>query len=139
MPSVQAEGRVVVWADRSPGERAALTYCAPRGVPLSVFQGRTVYPGEPMWLEDDMLAALEWQAEQARLCSGCGHNLDDTMGPANSDKWNAEIAGACDACKAIDRAARIAAGVDDLDANAGVRYRTWRDEEDTDGRLTVAG
>lgn len=114
--------------DRSPLEQAQLNYCAPRGVPLSVFQGRVVYPGEPQWLEADMLAALEWQAEQAGKCSGCGQNLDGTTGKANFDKWNAEAI-TCDACRAISRTAHVAAGRDDLDPLAGKRYRVWRDEE----------
>jgi len=117
-------------AERSPVEQVALRYCAPRGIPLSVFLGRTVYPGEPQWLPDDVEAALEWQAEQARLCSGCGHSLDETMGPDQFDKWNAEKTGACDACRAIDRAARILAGNDNLDPTTGVRFRVWRDEKE---------
>jgi len=113
--------------DRSPLERAQLNYCAPRGIPLSVFQGRVVYPGDPQWLESDWLAALEWQADEAGKCSGCSQSLEDTTGPANFDKWNAEGI-TCDACRAISRAAYVAAGRDDLDPSAGMRYRVWRDE-----------
>ena len=69
--------RLVAWADRSPLEQAALRYCAPRGIPLSVFlEQRTVYPGQPHWTEDDTLAALDWQAEQDRRCPDCGEHAD---------------------------------------------------------------
>lgn len=116
-------------SDRTPLEQAALNYCAPRGIPLSEMLGRTVYPGEPRWLPDDLQAALEWQAEQAGKCSGCGQNLDDTTGEVNFDKWNAEGI-TCDACRAISRTAHTAAGRDDLDPLAGKRYRVWRDKEE---------
>jgi hypothetical protein len=73
------------------------------------------------------VAALEWQAEQDRKCKGCGQNLDETFGKANDDKWNAEVIGHCDACRARHRAEQIRAGHDNLDPNVGVYYRTWRD------------
>jgi hypothetical protein len=78
---------------------------------------------------------LEWQAEQDRHCKGCGQNLDETFGPDNFDKWNAELAGSCDACRARSRAAHIAAGKDDLDPMAGLMFRTWRDQASTNGEM----
>lgn len=119
----------MAWADRSPLEQAALRYCAPLGIPLSVFLGRVVYPGSPQWTDDDTLAAFDWQGYQDRLCTGCGQSLDDTVGPDQFDKWNAEEVGACDACRALDRTARIKAGNDDLNPTAGVRFKVWRDKE----------
>jgi hypothetical protein len=116
--------------DRPPAERAALAYCGPRGVPLSVFLGRVVYPGEPQWLEDDAVAALEWLADEHGRCGGCGHLTSETVGPGEFDKWNAEKSGACDVCRAIDRAARLAAGTDDpVPETTGARYRVWRDKD----------
>jgi len=73
---------------------------------------------------------LEWQAEQDRHCKGCGQNLDETVGPDNVDKWNAEKVGACDSCRARSRAAHIIAGRDELDPMAGLMFRTWRDPVD---------
>lgn len=31
-----------------------------------------------MWLDSDVEAALAWQEEQASLCPGCNHPLDET-------------------------------------------------------------
>jgi hypothetical protein len=75
---------------------------------------------------------LEWQAEKDLLCK-CGHPIYETYGPDEFDKWNAERDGTCDACRAQDRAARIANGVEDLNPLAGVRFRTWRDQPSTNG------
>jgi len=72
---------------------------------------------------------LEWQLEQDRKCRDCGQNIDETFGKANDDKWNAEIAGHCDACRAGHRTAMVLAGRDELDKTVGVRYRFWRDVE----------
>jgi hypothetical protein len=117
-------------AERSPYEQAALDYCAPRGIRLSEFL--------EVWSEGDQWAALEWQADQAQKCSGCGHRLNETMGPGTEDKWNAEVSGHCDACRALHRAASIAAGRDELDPTVGARYRMWRDEA-TNGRIDNPG
>ncbi len=120
----------MAYEDRPERERAALAYCAPRGIPLSVFLGRDVYPGEPQWSPDDAVAALDWLAHEMGRCSGCGHQLADTAGPGEFDKWNAEKSGACDACRAIDRAARLVAGTDDpVPETTGARFRVWRDED----------
>ncbi len=82
-----------------------------------------------------MLAALEWQVAQSRRCAN-GHDLGETMGPDQFDKWNAEVAGTCDICRALDRAERIAAGNDDLDPLSGMQFRVWRDKEEAaDGRV----
>lgn len=121
----------MTWADRTPLEQAALRFCAPRGIPLSVFlEQRPVYPGEPVWLEDDMLAALDWQAHQDQTCDGCGQNIDDTFGPAHEEKWNAEMSGHCDSCRALRRAALVAVDSDEQIApTVGARFRMWRDQE----------
>ena len=57
-----------------------------------------------MWLPEDTEAALEWQAWQQRLCSGCGTPRDESMdehGPA----YEAEPL-RCRACEARDMASR---------------------------------
>jgi len=113
---------------RSPFEQAALNYCAPGHVPLSIFLGRVVNPGEPYWLESDQIAALEWQAEQNRRCV-CGEDLDESTAPDAHDAY--VVAGIrCHACAAIDRRARAIAGRDDIDPLAGMRYRFLTGEED---------
>lgn len=116
--------------DRSDYELAAIEYCAPRGIPLSTFLN--------VWSEDDQRAALEWAAEQARTCAGCGQNLEETTGPGAFDTWNAEIAGHCDGCRARARKEAELSGSDDLDPHAGVRLRLWKDEV-TDGRVHQPG
>jgi hypothetical protein len=126
--------------DLSFTEKAALEYCAPHGIPLSVFHdGRVVYPGNREWLPRDVQAAMWWLAK-----SGCGHDPDKTVGAHNEDTWNASIVGYCDACRAMHRAAMVKAGRDELDPLVGARYRLWRDKESnghiqdrkSDGRQT---
>jgi len=130
----------VAWADRTPVEQAALRYCAPKGIPLSVFlDQRVVYPGEPQWLPADVKAVFDWQAHQDQTCDGCGQNTEDTFGPDHEEKWNAVMSGHCDGCRALRRAALIAAGSDDpVDPTVGARFRMWRDEEVPDGRVELA-
>lgn len=95
------------WADRPPSEQAALAYCAPQGIPLSVFLGRTVYPGDPAWLPDDTLAALDWQAHEATKCPGCGQPRDECMAHEDdAPAYEVEIkrCHACSAAAAEERA-----------------------------------
>jgi len=120
------------WSN-SPAERRVRDYVCPNGIPRSIFLGRVPRQGEPHWLPSDITAALEWQSEQDRKCPGCGQNIDETFGPGNVDKWNAEVSGHCDGCRAMHRAASIAAGKDDLDPTVGSRYRVWRDIASANG------
>lgn len=55
--------------------------------------------------DEDFDAALNWQAEQAAKCSGCGLPADETMDPANADAYDARLV-ACHACAARERAER---------------------------------
>jgi hypothetical protein len=107
--------------DLTDRERAALDYCAPRGIPLSVFLGRVIYPGDPQWLPEDTEAALWWQAN---VCS-CGQLLSESMDPANEKLYAAEGLW-CFACRAIHREAVAMTGKNpyqDADPTAGTRYR----------------
>lgn len=52
-------------------DRRVLRYCAEHGIPRSVFLGRVVAPGEPLWLREDVVAALQHQADEDALCPGC--------------------------------------------------------------------
>lgn len=107
-----------------------MEYCAPRGIPLSEF----LY----VWSDEDRWAALDWQAEQARKCAA-GHRLDETSGPAEVDKWNADVADHCDLCRAIERAESVITGNDALNPLTGVLWKVWRDKEDSDGRVDEPG
>jgi hypothetical protein len=49
-----------------------MDYCAPRGIPHSVFLGRVVGPGEPVWLGADRDKALWWLIHDRQTCRGCG-------------------------------------------------------------------
>ena len=104
-------------------------YACSHGIPLSIFLGRVPNPGEPYWLPEDRAAAIRWQVAESERCTGCGQRLVDTMGPDQFDKWNAEITGYCDTCRAGHRAAVTNSGSDDLDPNVGARLRYWRDQD----------
>ena len=111
----------MAWADRPPLEQAAINYCAPRGIPLSVFLGRVVYPGDPQWTDDDRDAAFEWLVEQSKRCSDCGQPLDECTAKDNSYAYHAEAV-RCHACYAINvEASRLAGGKPS--PAAGHRYR----------------
>ncbi len=90
----------MAWADRPPTEQVALAYCAPRGIALSVFLGRTVYPGDPGWLPDDTLAALDWQEYEATRCSGCGQPRDECMAHEDDAPAYEVTMTRCHACSA---------------------------------------
>lgn len=116
----------MAWADRSDLEKVALGYCAPRGIPLSVFLGRTVYPGDPQWLFDDAQAAIDWQSDQNQRCDGCGQYRAESEKKENSFAYRAE-ARRCHACYAIDaKAAAIRKTKED--PLAGTRYRLHKVE-----------
>lgn len=118
-------------SERTPYEQAALEYCAPRGIRLSEFL--------EVWSYGDQVAALEWQADQLSRCKDCGQNMAETIGEGTDDTWNAVVSGHCDACRALHRAASIAAGKDDIDPTVGARFRMWRDEEANDGGVDQPG
>jgi hypothetical protein len=100
----------MAWADRPPLEQVALAYCAPRGIPLSVFLGRTVYPGDPAWLEDDTLAALDWDAWERAKCPGCGQPRDESMAHEDdAPAYEVEVL-RCHACSAAAAESRAAGG-----------------------------
>lgn len=57
--------------ETDPRLREELDYCVPNAIPHSVFLGRVVGPGDPMWLEDDQDKALEWLRREKQKCPGC--------------------------------------------------------------------
>lgn len=54
-----------------------MSYCAPRGIPHSLFLGRVVEAGEPQWLDADRDKALWWLIHDRMTCPGCGTRPDE--------------------------------------------------------------
>ena len=82
-----------------------MSVCAPRGIPLSIFRGRTAAPDEPYWLEDDRLWALAWQFDQdSRLACGC--YPDETVGDEHHDRFNVKRV-VCERHRSIGEAADV--------------------------------
>lgn len=85
----------------TPAEKAALNYCAPRGIALSVFLGRVVYPGDPQWEDRDTWAAMQWLVDQNGACSGCGQPRAKSMLPEmDAPDYEVEVT-RCWACEAM--------------------------------------
>jgi hypothetical protein len=74
-------------------------------VPRSVLLGRVVRAGEPLWLQSDTEAVLEYLHDKSLMCSGCGLPREDTMTP-DAERLFVSRALRCHACAARDRAAR---------------------------------
>lgn len=72
----------------------------PRGIPHSVFMGRVVGPGEPMWLPEDADLALEWQAEQDITCKGCGQPVDESTATASEGGYEGHAV-VCFGCREL--------------------------------------
>jgi hypothetical protein len=91
--------------DLSSEERLALSYCAPRGIPLSVFFGRVVGLGDQQWTQRDAQAAVLWELDQKAHCPGCGQPRDECMGPEiDDDAPEYEVTSTrCWACEARDK------------------------------------
>lgn len=62
-------------------------------------------PGEPVWLDDDIDAALVWQSEQDAKCPGCGQLKEESFDEASPVDFNA-VPLVCRACATRDHAAR---------------------------------
>lgn len=85
-------------------EAAVLEFCCTAGIPRSVFLGRVVAEGEPLWLPADREAVLEWQAYQKSLCSGCKRPRSESFDIAMDDHYDVHAL-QCHACAARDRRA----------------------------------
>jgi len=119
----------MAWADRQPAERAAIDYCAPRGIPYTVFCGRVVGMGEPAWTDDDREAVFEWLHEQSQRCSSCGADLSEALAEENSFGYQAEALW-CHGCRAMHRAAIHLSGPGAKENPlAGARYRFTKTPE----------
>jgi hypothetical protein len=85
-------------------DREIMEFCCTAGIPASVFCGRVVGPGEPLWLADDRRAALEYQAYKKSLCPGCQRPRSESFDVGMDDAYSV-VALQCHACAARDRRA----------------------------------
>jgi len=107
----------------SPVDALERQYACTRGIPLSIFRGRVVNPGEPYWLPADIEAALKWQLAENLRCPGCGYSKAETMRREDEVDYDAEAV-ICHACREIANASAKRAGRDDTyDPMAGVMFR----------------
>lgn len=73
-----------------PGWAAAVRFVCEHGIPLSVFYGRAVEPGEPLWLPADTEVAIGFEQWVSQICGGCGlHRLDWPV--EDSETWKGKI------------------------------------------------
>ncbi|MGA5629794.1 hypothetical protein ACPCTH_33500 [Streptomyces cellulosae] len=76
-----------------------MAYCAPHGIPYSVFMGRQVKPGQAEWTEEDTALAVEWQRMQDEKCRGCGQPVTESLDDAGG--YETELV-RCFACQALE-------------------------------------
>ena len=74
--------------------------------PRSVFLGRVVEPGEPLWLEDDRAWALALHEVEADPEHSCGFPLSETLDPKNENGYTVDVLGQCAACYVLDARAK---------------------------------
>lgn len=79
-----------------------------------------------MWLEDDTLAALEWQAWEANKCPGCGRQRDECMADDGPDYRTRKVV--CYACEDRDITARAAVDASNGRSEPGVYFVTEEDD-----------
>lgn len=60
--------------------REQLAYCVSAGIPHSVFLGRVVGPGDPLWLPDDTDKVLAFRRWERDLCPRCATREKDWFG-----------------------------------------------------------
>lgn len=97
-----------------------MAYCAPLGIPYSVFMGRVVLPGEAEWTEEDTLLATEWKYLEGFVCGGCGQDLRHSLEDAGA--YDTETI-RCYGCEAKERATtRVADKGDAAGVRVLVRY-----------------
>lgn len=95
------------------------------GVTPSVFAGRPVAEGEPLWLETDRALALALAAIEADACPGCGQPRTESMQPHAAYAYKA-AALRCHGCAAIrTETARI-------DDPAGIYMHVKRKKREAD-------
>lgn len=70
-------------------------------MPRSVFLGRVIAPGEPLWLEDDRGYAIALSRIEADIHHDCGRPWSEAMNPDNAEKYTVDVLGSCAACYAL--------------------------------------
>lgn len=66
-------------------------------MPRSVFLGRVVAPGEPLFTEEDRAWALALAEVEADTCPDCGQPWSEATDPKNEEQYKAELI-LCHAC-----------------------------------------
>lgn len=97
--------------------------CRAFGVPRSVFLGRVVQSGEPLWLPEDRWWALALLEAEAGLCGDCGFPLAEATHADHEYSYDAHIT-KCHACLAGAR--RVAAHTDDGGKTDGLKVSVFR-------------
>lgn len=85
--------------------RAELETARAWGVPRSIFLGRTVADGDPLWLDDDRDWALALHLLEADTCDGCGQPRSESTLPENEYGYSV-VPIRCHSCAALRRASR---------------------------------
>ncbi|MFD0429426.1 hypothetical protein ACFQ60_22380 [Streptomyces zhihengii] len=68
-------------------------------MPRSVFLGRVVAPGEPLWTDEDRSWALALADVERDVCPDCGHPWSEASAPDSEWAYTAELL-RCHACAA---------------------------------------
>lgn len=68
-------------------------------MPRSVFLGRVVSAGEPLWLDEDRAWALALADVEADSCPDCKRPWSETSSPESEGTYQAEVL-RCHACSA---------------------------------------
>ncbi|MFJ8027459.1 hypothetical protein [Streptomyces sp. NPDC096311] len=74
-------------------------------MPRSVFLGRVVGDGEPLWLPEDRWWALALAEVEADACPDCGQRWSEATAPDNEDAYRADLV-KCHACAISAKAVR---------------------------------
>lgn len=93
------------------------------GVPRSVFLGRVVGAGEPLWLPEDRWWALALAQVEAGTCRDCGHPLAETTPASSEDTYDADLT-RCHGC--VGAAKRVAAHLADGGTSEGLQVHVRR-------------
>lgn len=95
-------------------------------MPRSVFLGRVVAPGEPLWLPEDRWWALALLEAEDGVCGDCGQPLAEALSPESEFQYDAEVV-RCHGCAAAAR--RVKAINDGGGHMEASKVRVWRREE----------
>lgn len=76
--------------------------------------------------DEDMAAALDWQAEKANTCA-CGQPIDESTAYGADDNYQAELL-VCHACAAMERTERAFRAQDNA-VTDGLKRRVWSESD----------